>query len=952
MRKLCVEIDVAVDVAGFIDVVLVVILFLYQCKLHGCLRSVSAAVFVGILIRYVPISLLLQVLRSGTQRNRTMTSLHQFLMLNCSTEYSAPVEPDCHEDLLDKPAAIAYNSPRKTRAASAGVADLMKQLKCEAHPFESSNFNGSQVPNNDIKEFQECLHVLAVLDHPYTGSHLPGLWKRRRQVGKQLETVKRKKLINHKGEIYKEGVMDSHTRLAVGTLVWLVLAATAATVTRAQALAKPGCPASCGNLSIPYPFGTREDCFLNPNFHIICNDSANSSTAFLASTDFVVTNISVEGRLQILATVARDCYKVSGDSVIPSPQIVSSFPLSIFNVSNTRNKFTAIGCDTYAFLLGSVGNKYYRAGCMALCNRIEDLVDGSCSGFGCCQIQIPDGLKNIDVIAYSFNNHSQVSDFNPCSYAFVVEENQFEFSSDYVRSIPEDYKFPMSLDWVVGNETCEEAEKNTPNYACHQSECYEPGIGMGYLCKCPDGYEGNPYLPEGCIDIDECKISSPCYQNAECHNFAGSFKCICGDGYEGDGKINGTGCSSVHKPKGFPFVNIALGMSISILVLILSLSWIYWGLWQRQLIKQKEEFFQQNGGIILQREFSKHKGPVAAKIFTAEELKKATNNYHESRILGQGGHGTVYKGILQDNRVVAIKKSTIADNSQVEQFINEVIVLSQVNHRNVVKLLGCCLETEVPLLVYEFITNGTLYHHLHGSGLASFIPWEGRLRIAADTAGALSYLHSAANPPIIHRDVKSTNILLDEHYTAKVSDFGASRLVPSDQTQLTTLVQGTLGYLDPEYFLSSQLTEKSDVYSFGVVLVELLTGRKALCFQMPEEERNLAMHFVSALKKDRLFKIIDHRVLLEENTEQIQEVAMLAKSCLRVRGEERPSMKEVATELEGLTTMKKHPWVKVDVDLKETENLLDEVSGANARGTNSNPSGYDSIRQEIILHGR
>ncbi|XVE55250.1 hypothetical protein DITRI_Ditri03aG0144200 [Diplodiscus trichospermus] len=739
--------------------------------------------------------------------------------------------------------------------------------------------------------------------------------------------------------------MDSHTIQAVGSLVWMVLAAT---VTRAQVLAKPGCLAYCGNLSIPYPFGTREGCFLNQDFKVTCNDSAN--TAFLGYTDFIVTNISIEGRLQILTTVARDCYKVSGERVIP--RLTSWFPLSNFNISSTRNKFTAVGCDTYAYLTGFTGNKSYTAGCMSLCDHFDDVIDGSCSGFGCCQIQIPDGLKNIEAGAYSFNNHSNVSDFNLCSYAFIVEESKFEFSSDYVRSIPEDYRFPVSLDWVIGNETCEEAEKNTLDYTCPRSECYEPGTGIGYLCKCPDGYEGNPYLPEGCLDVNECKISNPCDQNAECYNLPGSFKCACRGKYEGDGKRNGTGCSSVNKPEAFPFVNIALGMSISLLVVALGLSWIYWGLWQRKLIKQREKFFQQNGGIILQREFSKHEGPVTAKIFTAEELKKATNNYHESRILGQGGHGTVYKGTLQDKRVVAIKRSMIADSSQVEQFINEVIVLSQVNHRNVVKLLGCCLETEVPLLVYEYISNGNLYHHLHGSGHTSFIPWEGRLRIAAETAGALSYLHSAAYPPIIHRDVKSTNILLDEHYAAKVSDFGASRLVPLDQTQLTTLVQGTLGYLDPEYFQSSQLTEKSDVYSFGVVLVELLTGRKALCFQMPEEERNLAMHFVSAVKKDRLFKIIDQHLLLEENIEQIKEVAMLAKRCLRVRGEERPSMREIAMELESLRAKTKHPWLKDDVNLKETEHLVGEVPGDNAQVSDSNPSGCDSFRQQIILHGR
>ncbi|KAL4362554.1 hypothetical protein GQ457_04G038460 [Hibiscus cannabinus] len=704
--------------------------------------------------------------------------------------------------------------------------------------------------------------------------------------------------------------MDSNMRLNI--IVLLAMAATVTVaVTRDQELAKNGCPSRCGNLSIPYPFGTKEGCFLNQNFQIYCKESGNASdAAYLAQTGYVVTDITLDGRLQVVTDVVRSCYNSyqAKFDLIRHMKIALS-PISMYNVSSTRNKFTTIGCNSYGYLIGSVGNRTYAAGCMSMCSRFEDLVDGSCLGFGCCQSQIPVGLETFTMAVNSFNipTSANVSGSDSCSYAFIVEESQFRFSSEYVRSIPMDHKFPASLDWVVSNETCTEAAKNPSNYACNQSECYEPGNGPGYLCKCPDGYDGNPYLPEGCLDIDECEISRPCNDNAECHNLPGRFECNCKSGYEGDGRRNGSGCGRVDEPF-FPFGNIGLGVnvillvSVILLVPVLIISWIYWGPWQMKLIRQREKFFLQNGGIILQQEFAKHNGTVSARIFTIEELNKATNDFHETRILGKGGFGTVYKGILQDKSVVAIKKAMIADRSQVDQFINEVVVLSQVNHRNVVKLLGCCLENEVPLLVYEFISNGTLYQRLHCSG-SGYLSWECRLRIAAETADALSYLHSAANPPIIHRDVKSANILLDEDYTAKVSDFGASRLVPVDQTQLNTLVQGTLGYLDPEYFQSSQLTIKSDVYSFGVVLVELLTGRKALCFKMPEEERNLSKNFVSALETDRLFGIIDQRILVEGNNTQIKKVAKLANRCLRVKGDERPSMKEVAMELEGLRVM-------------------------------------------------
>ncbi|KAK9950157.1 hypothetical protein M0R45_005659 [Rubus argutus] len=359
-------------------------------------------------------------------------------------------------------------------------------------------------------------------------------------------------------------------------------------------------------------------------------------------------------------------------------------------------------------------------------------------------------------------------------------------------------------------------------------------------------------------------------------------------------------------PRGKP--NCAgLGSGLGVL-LLLGVRWAHKAMKKRKIIKRRQLFFKRNGGLLLEQQISSGKVNVEKiKLFNSKELEKSTDNFNIDRVLGQGGQGTVFKGMLADGNIVAVKKSKVDDKGKVSEFINEVIILSQINHRNIVRLLGCCLETEVPLLVYEFIPNGTLSQYICEPNEEFPLTWKMRLQIAIEISGALHYLHAAASCPIYHRDIKSTNILLDERYRAKIADFGTSRTVAIDQTHYTTNVHGTFGYMDPEYFQSSQFTEKSDVYSFGVVLVELLTGKKPISAvtrsteeEQEQEYRSLATYFIVSMQEDRLFNILDARVANEGSKEDIMIVANLARRCLNLNGRNRPTMREVITELEAI----------------------------------------------------
>ncbi|XP_039812792.1 wall-associated receptor kinase 4-like [Panicum virgatum] len=509
--------------------------------------------------------------------------------------------------------------------------------------------------------------------------------------------------------------------------------------------------------------------------------------------------------------------------------------------------------------------------------------------------------------------------------------------NDYLMDDTEEYGI---WKWAISNTTCDKAKnQNHTSYACisANSECTNVTDGdayIGYRCKCSPGYEGNPYTSRNgstLADINEC-VKIPYLCDEICHNLEGSYNCTsCPQGTSFD-PVERQCTPSKHHSLVFA-VAIGLGSAFGVLVLTL-ITTILIQQWRRHIRRTiRRAHFQRNKGLLLEQLISSEETATqSTKIFSLEELEMATNSFDSTRIVGCGGHGTVYKGILSDQRVVAIKKSKIVEQGEINQFINEVAILSQIIHRNVVKLFGCCLESDVPLLVYEFISNGTLYDLLHGDlSTGCLLTWHDRTRIALEAATALAYLHSAASIPIFHRDVKSANILLNDSFTAKVSDFGASRSISIDETHVVTIVQGTFGYLDPEYYHTGQLNEKSDVYSFGVILVELLTRRKPIFLNCLGEKQNLSHCFLQRLQDKTTAEILDPQVIEEASQGEIDEMASLAEVCLKLHREERPTMREVELRLQllrGKITKNNRGDLQVD---NEIEPLLLSKSNSSSR---------------------
>ncbi|CAN7021504.1 hypothetical protein IGI04_022566 [Brassica rapa subsp. trilocularis] len=305
------------------------------------------------------------------------------------------------------------------------------------------------------------------------------------------------------------------------------------------------------------------------------------------------------------------------------------------------------------------------------------------------------------------------------------------------------------------------------------------------------------------------------------------------------------------------------------------------------------------GAFISYKRFSrKRKAQIpSCSNFKYEVLEKATESFHDSMKLGQGGAGSVYKGILPDGRVVAVKKLFFNTREWADQFFNEVNLISRVEHKNLVRLLGCSIEGPKSLLVYEYVQNRSLDQILFMKNTVHILSWKQRFTIIIGISEGLEYLHRGSEVKIIHRDIKTSNILLDQNLSPKIADFGLARSLGTDKTQTNTGIAGTLGYLAPEYLIKGQLTEKADVYAYGVLIIEIATGKKNNAFS---QGTSSVLHSVwEHFKADTLKSSVDPRLkgmFTEEDALKVLEIGLL---CVQSSVELRPSMSEIVYMLKN-----------------------------------------------------
>ncbi|KGN44350.1 probable receptor-like serine/threonine-protein kinase At4g34500 [Cucumis sativus] len=286
--------------------------------------------------------------------------------------------------------------------------------------------------------------------------------------------------------------------------------------------------------------------------------------------------------------------------------------------------------------------------------------------------------------------------------------------------------------------------------------------------------------------------------------------------------------------------------------------------------------------------------------YSLKELEMATDGFVEENVIGEGGYGIVYRGVSPDGSVVAVKNLLNNKGQAEKEFKVEVEAIGKVRHKNLVGLIGYCAEGAQRMLVYEFVDNGNLEQWLHGDvGPVSPLTWEIRMKIALGTAKGLAYLHEGLEPKVVHRDVKSSNILLDRKWNAKVSDFGLAKLLQSEASYVTTRVMGTFGYVSPEYASTGMLNEGSDVYSFGVLLMEIITGRSPIDYSRPPGEMNLVDWFKGMVANRRGEEVVDPLIEIPPSPRTLKRVLLVCLRCIDLDANKRPKMGQIVHMLEA-----------------------------------------------------
>ncbi|CAL5367141.1 unnamed protein product [Camellia sinensis] len=511
-------------------------------------------------------------------------------------------------------------------------------------------------------------------------------------------------------------------------------------------------------------------------------------------------------------------------------------------------------------------------GCLIPTSMVEKRL-----GLGSC------GIRSDNFTCYSavdtqldfmtFQNLSK----NHCKFLFTSITVDLSNDSNKSSAVPLQFQVAELEWWLEGRCNC------SPLADC--TAVTPPNGGSGFRCRCKEGFEGDGFLGGGggCRKVPHCSASN--YLSGQC-----------------GGKAK---------------VGVLIGGIIVGALLMAALAFVCY------FIRRRSSSIRSQ--MSARRFRCEAAGSSNVPFYPYKEIAKATNSFSEKQRLGTGAYGTVYAGKLHNDEWVAIKKIRHRDANGVEQVMNEIKLLSSVSHPNLVRLLGCCIENGEQILVYEFMPHGTLSQHLQrerGTGL----PWTVRLTIASETAHAIAYLHSAMNPPIYHRDIKSSNILLDHNFNSKVADFGLSRLGMTEDSHISTAPQGTPGYLDPQYHQNFHLSDKSDVYSFGVVLVEIITALKVVDFSRPHTEVNLAALAIDRIGKAHVDEIIDP--FLEPHTDawtlsSVHKVAELAFRCLAFHSDVRPSMMEVADELEQIRLS---GWAPMEDNICTTSSVASSCS--------------------------